>query len=64
MPLSRRERQIVSLWAEGLTRVEIARRLGISPHTVKNFASRVLVKLDVHNRTQAVIAAWRAGWVR
>jgi len=51
--LSERERDVLSLIAEGCTNKEIGLRLGISPITARNHVSKVLEKLDVTNRTQA-----------
>ncbi len=52
--LTRRERQIVSLLADGLSNKQISRNLTIEVSTVKNHVHNILVKLDVKNRTQAV----------
>jgi len=55
--LSPRERQTLALIAEGLDNAQIASRLGISPKTVRNTASRVYRKLGVSNRVQAIVRA-------
>lgn len=60
-PLSERERQVLALVVTGATNREIAERLHISPHTVKEYASAVYRKLDVRNRTEAVQRAERLG---
>ncbi|WP_434316831.1 helix-turn-helix transcriptional regulator [Leifsonia sp. P73] len=52
-PLTRRERQILALVAEGLTNREIAGRLYISPKTVSVHVSAILAKLGAANRTEA-----------
>lgn len=57
--LTRREREVLALLAEGLAQGEIAERLGISPRTVATHIDRILVKLDVRSRAQAVAAAYR-----
>ena len=59
--LSARERQVLALLASGANNVEIARRLYISPSTVKSQVSGLLTKLDVENRIQAAGVAIRAG---
>jgi len=55
--LTPRERQVLKLLSEGRQPVEIARKLVISPKTVATHIQRVLKKLDVHDRTQAVALA-------
>ena len=60
-PLSRRELEVLSLIAEGLSNQEIARRLVISLRTVKWHASNIYGKLGVKNRTQAVARARTLG---
>ena len=52
--LTPREQQVVALVAEGMTNAEIARRLWISPGTVRRHLENVFAKLDVHTRTAAV----------
>jgi DNA-binding NarL/FixJ family response regulator len=61
--LSARERQVLTLLANGCNNGEIADRLYISPSTVKNQISALLSKLDVDNRIQAACVAIRAGLV-
>ncbi|MBP7777832.1 MAG: alpha/beta fold hydrolase [Acidobacteria bacterium] len=55
--LSRRERETLSLLAEGLSNAEIAQRLGISEKTVRNHLSHLFDKLGVWSRTQAIVFA-------
>jgi len=54
-----RQQEVLGLLAEGLTNKEIARRLGISPATVKIHVSRVMTWLGAANRTDAVARAQR-----
>jgi DNA-binding NarL/FixJ family response regulator len=61
--LSRREREILLLLAEGKSELEIAAALVLSPKTVATHIQNVLRKLGVHSRTQAVAAAYRDGLV-
>jgi DNA-binding NarL/FixJ family response regulator len=55
------ERQVLRLLAEGHTNREIARRLGYSLSTVKDYVQRILAKLEAPNRTQAAVKAMRLG---
>lgn len=55
-PLTRREREIAELVAEGLTSRDIAERLYLSERTVQNHVQHILTKLDLANRSQ--IAVW------
>jgi DNA-binding NarL/FixJ family response regulator len=61
--LTERERQVLSLLAEGLTQNAIAAELYISPKTVATHIQRILSKLDVHSRAEAVSFAYRLGIV-
>ena len=53
--LSLRERQVISLIADGLTNREIGERLGLAEKTVKNYVSGLLAKLGMERRTQAAV---------
>lgn len=61
--LSTRELRILDLIAHGGSNRQIAQAMELSEQTVKNAVSSILRKLGVTDRTQAVIAALRAGWV-
>ncbi|WP_445149466.1 response regulator [Baekduia sp. Peel2402] len=61
--LTVREREILQLVAHGLSNVEIADRLWLSPLTVKTHVSRVLSKLCARDRVQLVVAAYESGLV-
>jgi len=50
--LSKREAQVVRCLAEGLTNREIAQRMGLSQHTIKNYLFRIFDKLGVSNRVE------------
>jgi DNA-binding NarL/FixJ family response regulator len=59
--LSRRERDVVALLAEGLTNRDIARELGISPCTVRNYLSQIFDKVGASTRTELVRFALASG---
>jgi DNA-binding NarL/FixJ family response regulator len=59
--LSDRERDVLGLLAEGLDTSTIARRLGLSPKTVRNHVSSIFTKLQVADRSQAIVRARQAG---
>ena len=61
--LTRREREVLRLLAEGLDQDEVARALVISPRTVETHVQHILPKLGVHSRAQAVAIAYREGLV-
>jgi DNA-binding NarL/FixJ family response regulator len=61
--LTAREQEILERFAEGQSQAEIAEALVISPKTVASHAQRILAKLGVHSRAQAVAAAYRLGLI-
>ena len=62
--LSDRELEVLKLIADGLSNAEIAEKLVLSEKTVKGHVSNILSKLQLADRTQAAVFAWREGVVR
>jgi DNA-binding CsgD family transcriptional regulator len=63
-PLTLRQMEILSLIAEGNSNKQVGFRLNISEHTIKNQLGYIFRKLDVENRTQAVLVSIQNGWIQ
>ncbi len=61
--LTPRELEMLTLVGSGLSNVEIAEQLVLSPLTVKTHVNRVMMKFGVHDRAQLVIAAYEGGLI-
>jgi DNA-binding NarL/FixJ family response regulator len=61
--LTDREREVMALVAHGLSNLEIADRLTLSPHTAKTHVNRAMVKLGLRDRAQLVVIAYESGLV-
>jgi DNA-binding NarL/FixJ family response regulator len=62
-PLTEREADVLHALAAGLSTGQIASSLRVAPETVKTHVKRILTKLGVHDRTQAVVWAYQTGFV-
>jgi DNA-binding CsgD family transcriptional regulator len=62
-PLSSRETKILTYISQGYPNKQIALNLGVSQHTIRNQLSTILRKLEVADRTQAAVMAFRNGWI-
>jgi DNA-binding NarL/FixJ family response regulator len=62
--LTSREKEILYWLAQGLNNGEVAERMVLSEKTVKNHVSHIFKKLDIRDRTQAAIMAWRVGFAQ
>jgi DNA-binding NarL/FixJ family response regulator len=64
MPLSQRELEILGLIAKGNMNKEIARILGLSTHTIRNYTVQIMKKMGVDDRTSAAVLAISRGWIK
>ena len=62
-PLTPREEEVLLLLVEGLSNKEIGARLHLTEGTIKNYVSAIIAKLQVNDRTHAVVTALRRGLV-
>ena len=62
--LTPRELEVLRLLARGLSNAEIGKALFLSAHTAKTHVARILMKLHLRDRTQAVVAGYESGLVR
>lgn len=61
--LTKREREVLGLIAQGMSNKDIAQQLIITEKTVKTHVSHILDKLELADRTQAAIYAVKSGWM-
>lgn len=62
--LTEREREVLTLIADGLTSAEIGTRLFLSPHTVQTHRDHIMTKLDLHSRVELTKYAIRKGLIQ
>jgi DNA-binding NarL/FixJ family response regulator len=62
--LTHREREVLTLLAQGLSNADVAEQLSINEATVRTYVAHVMTKLRVREKAQAVAAAYRTGFVQ
>jgi DNA-binding NarL/FixJ family response regulator len=62
--LTEREAEVLCCIAQGMTNKQVARALGISENTVKNYVTDIFAKVGVYDRTSAVVCALKQDWIR
>lgn len=62
-PLTKRQREILQLFADGNSTAQVARRLGLSTETVKTHTKQVLARLEAHDRAHAVAIGLRTSLI-
>lgn len=62
--LSARQTQVLLLFGQGLSRDEIARKLGVRYYTVSEHLKKIYRRLGVHNRAAAMALVYKKGWLR
>ena len=60
--LTARERDLIELIAQGCDNAQMAAQLGLSEITVRNYITSIFAKLEVENRSQAIVLARKAGF--
>lgn len=62
-PLTKREKEILRLIANGYAALNIAAKLSLSHATVRNHIQNILRKIDVHSQVEAISVSFRRGWL-
>ena len=62
-PLTQRETELLTLFAKGLSQIEAAELMDISPNTVRHYSKAIHRKLNVKSKSEAVFEAIQMGWI-